>query len=72
MALFWIFTSREQKNIFLKEIINKLNISEEEKELYILALEILDDTDFTLFYEKIQSQIHENTSTIVPFSSQLI
>ena len=72
MALFGIFTSREEKNILLIEIIKKLNISQEEKDIYILSLEILDDDDFSIFYENITKQIHENTYSIAPLSLQLI
>jgi hypothetical protein len=72
MALFWIFTSREEKNILLIEIIQKLNISQEEKELYILSLNILDEEDFTIFYTKITEQIHTNIYSIAPLSPQLI
>jgi hypothetical protein len=72
MALFGLFTSREEKNILLIEIIKKLNISQEEKDIYILSLEILDDDDFSIFYENITKQIHENIYSIAPLSLQLI
>lgn len=72
MAFFWLFSSREEKNILLIEILQKLNISEEEKELYILSLSLLDEKDFLDFYENIQLQISTNTSSIAPFSTQLI
>lgn len=72
MALFGLFTSREEKNILLTEIIKKLNISREEKDLYILSLEILDESDFSVFYDNITKQIHENTYSIAPLSPQLI
>lgn len=72
MALFGIFTSREEKSVILIEIIKKLNISREEKDLYILSIEILDEQDFSQFYENITKQIHENTYSIAPLSPQLI
>jgi len=72
MAFFWLFSSREEKNILLIEILQKLRISEEEKELYILSLSLLDEKDFLDFYENIQLQISTNTSSIAPFSTQLI
>lgn len=72
MSLFWIFTSREEKNTVLLQIISKLHISEEEKELYKLSLEILDDENFWIFYEKMKSQFKQETITIAPFTSQLI
>jgi hypothetical protein len=72
MALFGIFTSRGEKNVLLIEIIKKLNISKEEKDIYILSLEILDEADFSVFYENIMTQIHENTYSIAPLSPQLI
>jgi hypothetical protein len=72
MAIFGLFTSREEKNTLLIEIIKKLNISREEKDLYILSIEILDEQDFSKFYENITKQIHENTYSIAPLSPQLI
>lgn len=67
-------TSRNHKEVLLKEIIRKLSITEWEKDLYILSLEVLDDTDFHEFYQKITSQFQiktENT-TIEPLSTNLI
>lgn len=52
------FSSRSDKEVILIEIIRKLSISESEKELYILSLEILDSKDFDIFYNKITSQFH--------------
>lgn len=72
MSLFWFISSREQKNITLSEIIKKLNISDEEKELYILSMSVLDDSDFERFYQKIVVQIEQKPSSILPFSTQLI
>jgi hypothetical protein len=57
-----IFSTRESKFIFLKKIIQKLNIHKEEKELYILCLEVLEDKDFNIFFEKIFSQVSQNTT----------
>lgn len=72
MNLFWFFTSREDKKIILSEIIKKLSISEEEKELYILSIWILSENDFNVFYNRIVEQIEAKPSTIIPFSNQLI
>lgn len=72
MSLFSVFTSRNEKTILLTEIIQKLNISTEEKELYILSLSLLDEKDFIEFYSTIHKQISTHTSTIAPFSLQLI
>jgi hypothetical protein len=72
MSLFWFFTSRREKVILISEIIGKLNISEEEKELYKLSITVLEDNDFEIFYNKIKNQINANPSTIMPFSNQLI
>ena len=51
-----IFHSRKEKEIFLKEIIQKLRISQPEKDIYILCIEVLDDTAFESFFIKIQEQ----------------
>ena len=72
MNLFWFFTSREDKKIILSEIIKKLAISEEEKELYILSIWILSENDFNMFYNRIVEQVEAKPSTIIPFSNQLI
>lgn len=69
------FSSREEKIFFLKEVIVKLNISESEKEIYLLCLEILDETAFNTFFLRIFSQIQEGDvkiQSIEPFTSTLI
>lgn len=71
-----IFQSRKEKETFLKEVITKLSISETEKEIYSISLEILDDSDFSQFFEKILSQIPSednlNINTIAPLTSTLL
>lgn len=72
-----IFSSRKDKAFYLKEVIQKLRIEKEEKELYILSLEVLEDKEFEIFFRKIVSQIGEkNTSfhkkNIEPFTPQLL
>lgn len=71
-----IFQSRKEKEAFLKEIIKKLAISETEKEIYYISLEILEDTDFMIFFEKIISQIENEAdlrkSRIAPLTSTLL
>ncbi len=70
------FSSRSDKEIILIEIIRKLSISESEKDIYILSLEILDAVDFDNFYQKITSQFHLKNNmghtTIEPFTTTLI
>lgn len=71
-----IFQSRKEKETFLKEIITKLSISETEKEIYTISLEILNDWDFLQFFEKIISQVPDESlqrkSTIAPLTSTLL
>ncbi len=70
-----VFQSRKEKEVFLKEIIKKLSISETEKEIYIISLEILDDSDFLLFFDTITSQlprISSKINTIAPLTSTLL
>ena len=38
------FSSRKDKEIFLREIIQKLTISPSEKEIYSLCIEVLNDS----------------------------
>jgi hypothetical protein len=70
------FTSRSEKETLLKEILKKLSISESERELYILSLEILDHEDFENFYKKITSQFEKRDNsqytTIEPLTTTLI
>jgi hypothetical protein len=72
------FPSRESKNIFLKKIINELKITIDEKELYNLSIEILDDDNFEIFFSRILTQVSESENaigsiqTIEPFSSTLL
>lgn len=69
------FTSRNHKETLLKEIIQKLSISEWEKDLYTLSIEVLDNTDFDSFYQKITSQFQINkqyNTSIEPLSATLI
>jgi hypothetical protein len=72
MDIFWLSTSRQEKNLILSEIIKKLHISQEEKELYLLSIGILDDHEFQEFYTKIVNQVNGRYSSIEPFSTQLI
>lgn len=71
-----IFQSRKEKETFLKEIITKLSISETEKEIYTISLEILEDRDFTKFFDGIVSQVSneaiQGKSTIAPLTSTLL
>ncbi len=77
--MFWLsfFSSRLEKKKFLTEIIERLQIQQEEKDIYKLCLDVLDDAEFHVFYEKIYLQIErsdeqETISSIEPFSSKLL
>lgn len=78
MTFFWItIETRNEKTETLKQIIDTLKIWSEEKDLYILSLEILNDHDFSIFFETIISQINlwnNNTKeySIEPLTSQII
>ncbi len=70
-----VFQSRKEKEVFLKEIIKKLSISETEKEIYVISLEILDDPDFSIFFDRITSQLivpNSKINTIAPLTSTLL
>jgi len=65
----WItLETRDEKYEVLKRIIISLDIWPEEKELYILSLDILDNSDFSIFFDKITSQISFSNSTIRKYS----
>ncbi len=51
-----IFHSRKEKEIFMREVIQKLHISIPEKEIFAICIEILEDKDFELFFIKIFEQ----------------
>lgn len=69
--------TRGEKSETLKQVIDSLSIGPEEKDLYILSLDILNDHDFSLFFSAIMSQIstHQNNTreySIEPLTSQII
>lgn len=72
--------TRKQKYTFLSDILWKIQIDQNERDLYILALEILSDDEFEIFYNKIilqienDDQFHTNIhrKTIAPLSSNII
>ena len=78
MQFFWItLKTRGEKSETLKRVIKSLNIWSEEKDLYIFSLDILNDTDFSIFFDRIMSQIniHKNNTreySIEPLTSQII
>jgi hypothetical protein len=74
MSLFSFFSSREEKTLFLKEVLGKLEISREEKDLYFFSLEILDDSSFEIFFKNIKAQIvpSKKHQTIEPMSTTLL
>ncbi|PID84396.1 hypothetical protein CSB09_01125 [Candidatus Gracilibacteria bacterium] len=49
--------SRDEKTFFLTQIIEELEIKKEEKSLYLFSMNILDDNDFDIFFQKIVSQV---------------
>ena len=55
-----IFHSRKEKEIFLKEIIQKLSITQPEKDIYFICIEILEEDAFENFFEKISNKIPED------------
>lgn len=55
-------TSRSWKKKFLTEIISKLKVGEDEREMYLLCIEVLEEEDFEQFYRKIQSEITQSES----------
>lgn len=59
-----LFQSRSEKEIFLKEIIQKLNITEPEKDIYSICIEVLEERDFEAFFDKIFSQLHDPNTSI--------
>ena len=74
MFLFSLFESRKDKEVLLIWIIKNLKISDLEKEMYILSLEVLDNEGFHSFFNTITSQLSEEKSnqTIEPLSWNLI
>ena len=51
-----IFHSRKEKEIFMREVIQKLHISTPEKEMYSLCIDVLEDAAFENFFLKIVEQ----------------
>lgn len=54
-------SSRAEKTHILREIIQNLNINSEEKDLYSFSLDILDNENFNLFFQKIMSDVHTSS-----------
>ncbi len=77
--MLWI-SSRKDKETFLITILEKLNIDKNERDLYILSLEILDENEFTLFFDKIIEQVTQDwlidneieRKKIAPFSTNIL
>lgn len=75
-----LFSSRKEKETFLIQILWKLNIEQNEREIYIISLEILDDTELDIFFQKIYLQVMDNheikneieKKTIAPLSASII
>jgi hypothetical protein len=53
MVLISPSSSRKEKENFLKEVIQSLSISQSEKDLYSLCIEVLEGADFDVFFQKI-------------------
>lgn len=49
-------SSREEKTVVLREIIGELRIQPAEKDLYYFSMEILNNQDFDVFFQKIISE----------------
>lgn len=54
-------SSRAEKTHILREIIQNLNINSEEKDLYSFSLDILDNENFNLFFQKIMSDVRTSS-----------
>ncbi len=52
--------TQKEKKEFLIQILWKLHIEQNEREIYILSLDILSDEEFNIFFEKILSQVFQN------------
>lgn len=79
MKIFGItLNSRQEEKEILQKIIHSLNISQEEKEIYLISIDILDDVSFDSFFQKIIKQIDikkldtNQKYNIEPFTSQII
>lgn len=78
MQFFWItLETRDEKAETLKWVIRSLDIKQEEKDLYIISIDILTDNDFSIFFNAIMSQVNfwKNSTkyyTIEPLTSQII
>lgn len=64
-------SSRAEKTLILQEIIQNLPIDDIEKDLYYFSMEILDSTNFDLFFEKIISEFHTNKNQNLTFTSNV-
>ncbi len=73
-------TSQKDKKNFLIELLHKLNIDKNERELYILSLDILSKDEFNVFFDNILTQLTVNgeihaeidKKTIAPLSASII
>lgn len=76
MQFFWItLETRYEKSQTLLKVIESLSIWKEEKDLYIVSLEILNDSDFNQFFNTLMNQVKNSTTnknSIEPFTSQII
>ncbi len=61
---FPVIHSRKEKEILIKEIIKKLHITEPEKDIYNICLDILEEDAFELFFRKILLQININAGNM--------
>ena len=78
MKIWWIqLDTRTEKSETLKQVIQSLHITQEEKDLYIISIDILDNHDFSVFFQSIMNQIESSDVTdkgftIEPLTSQII
>jgi hypothetical protein len=65
-----VFESRKEKELFLKTLISKLHITEPEKDIYSICIEVLEDDAFDSFFLKIAHQVDgiENTGIQEPLN----
>ncbi len=75
----WI-SSRKDKENLLTQILTKINIDQSERDLYIISLEILNEDEFNIFFEKIFTQVMQDwkinneieKKKLAPFSANIL
>lgn len=71
-----VLKTRNEKSQTLRKVIQSLNIWPEEKDLYLLSLDILSDRDFGVFFDNLMSQVNKSKNmkeySIEPLTSKII